>query len=176
MTQSYRIAVVPGDGIGHEIIPVGIDVLNAAAERFGFRLTTEEFPYGAGYYKQTGEFLPADGLDVLKGFDAIYFGAVMGSLGLGASGNINPEKAYPSMFEPIHGSAPDIAGRGIANPIGAIWSGALTLEHLGEREAADLVVKAIERTVQDGILSVDLGGSAKTAEMGDHITQNVQTL
>ena len=354
MTRNYRIAMVPGDGIGHEIIPAGMQVLHVAAERFGFELATEAFPYGAGYYKETGEFLPADGLDTLSAFDAIYFGAVglpdvddtlparlftfkvrtsfdqyvnyrparllpgiqgplrdkatddidfvvirentegefvqvggfvhpeapggfamdsslftragieriahyafqlaqrrrrkvtnitksntlihslaywdrvieevsrsypdvtcrkmyvdnasanfvlhpesfdvivttnfigdvlsdlggaiMGSLGLGGSGNINPERTYPSMFEPIHGSAPDIAGRDIANPIGAIWSGALMLEHLGETEAAGHVIKAIEKTVQDGILPVDLGGSAKTAEIGERVAKNVQTL
>lgn len=80
-------------------------------------------------------------------------GAVMGSLGLGPSGNINPEKDFPSMFEPIHGSAPDIAGRGIANPIGQIWSGALMLEHLGEKEAAANIVQAIAETTGAGILT-----------------------
>ncbi|MBM4029380.1 MAG: tartrate dehydrogenase [Planctomycetes bacterium] len=347
MTREYRIAVVPGDGIGWEIVPVGVQVLQAAAERLGFKLATETFPYGAAYYQKTGKFLPDDGLDVLRKFDAIYFGAVglpdvddtlpaklftfhlrksfhqyvnyrptrllpgiqsplrnktaaeidfvvirentegefvqvggfvrpeapegfamdtsvftrqgieriahysfrlaqrrrrrvtsitksntlihslafwdraigevsrsypdvtyrkmyvdnaaanfvlhpeyfdvilttnfigdilsdlggaiMGSLGLGPSGNINPEKEHPSMFEPIHGSAPDIAGKGIANPIGAIWSGALMLEHLGEKEAGDLIVRAIEKTTQDGVLTVDLGGKARTAEVGSHI-------
>jgi len=100
----------------------------------------------------------------------------MGSLGLGPSGNINPEKEYPSMFEPIHGSAPDIAGKGIANPIGAIWSGALMLEHLGQTDAAERIVRAIEKTVADGILPVDLGGSAGTTEIGDSITKHVQRL
>jgi tartrate dehydrogenase/decarboxylase/D-malate dehydrogenase len=354
MTQKYDVAIVPGDGIGHEIIPAGVEVLHAAAARFGFQLATETFPYGAGFYKETGAFLPPDALDMLKRFDAIYFGAVglpdvddtlpaklftfrirtsfqqyvnyrparllpgiegplrgktaadidfvvirentegefvqvggfvqpnlasglaldtsvftrcgiervahyafrlaqrrrrkvtnitksntlihslaywdqviaqvsgsypdveyhkmyvdnasanfvlhpesfdvivttnfigdilsdlggaiMGSLGLGPSGNINPEKEYPSMFEPIHGSAPDIAGRGIANPIGAIWSGALMLEHLGERDAAELVVRAVEKTVAGGILPVDLGGAAKTAEIGARVAKNVQTL
>lgn len=354
MTREYRIAVVPGDGIGWEIVPVGVQVLQVAAERLGFELATETFPYGAAYYKKTGKFLPDDGLDTLKRFDAIYFGAVglpdvddtlpaklftfhirksfnqyvnyrparllpglqsplrnktaadidfvvirentegefvqvggfvrpeapegsaqdtsiftrrgiervahysfrlaqrrrrkvtsitksntlihslafwdsvieqvsrsypdvtykkmyvdnaaanfvlhpeafdvvlttnfigdilsdlagaiMGSLGLGPSGNINPEKEYPSMFEPIHGSAPDIAGKGIANPIGAIWSGVLMLEHLGEKEAAGLVMRAIERTVQDGILTADLGGKAKTAEIGSRVIQNVRDL
>ena len=352
MKRAYHIAVVPGDGIGHEIIPAGARVLSAAAERFGFKLVTETFGYGAGYYKQTGEFMPADGLDSLSRFDAIYFGAVgrsdvddtlpakmftfkirksfdqyvnyrptrllpgirsplankrckdidfvvvreniegefvqvggfvrphfpdgfaldtsiftrrgieriahysfrlaqkrrnkvtnitksntlihslaywdsvigqvsrsypnvayeklyvdnasanfvlaperfdvvlttnfigdilsdlggaiMGSLGLGPSGNINPERKYPSMFEPIHGSAPDIAGRGIANPIGAIWSGAIMLEHLGENEAADFIVKAIERTVQEGVLTIDLAGSAKTAEVTERIVHNLK--
>lgn len=354
MTRQYRIAVVPGDGIGHEIVPAGVRVLDAAAQRFGFRIATEEFPYGAGYYKKTGTFLPDDGLDVLKDFDAIYFGAVglpdvddtlparlftfkvrksfnqyvnyrparllngiegplrdktprdidfvvirentegefvqvggfvhedfdggmaidtsvftrkgiervahysyqlarrrrkhltsitksntlihslaywdrviedvgrrypdvayqkmyvdnasanfvlhperfdvivttnfigdilsdlggaiMGSLGLGGSGNINPEKEYPSMFEPIHGSAPDIAGKGIANPIGAIWSGALMLEHLGEQEAAETIVKAIEKTVAEGTLSADLGGSAGTDEIAGRVADAVRTV
>ncbi len=354
MTRQYRIAVVPGDGIGHEIVPAGVRVLDAAAQRFGFRIATEEFPYGAGYYKKTGTFLPDDGLDVLKDFDAIYFGAVglpdvddtlparlftfkvrksfnqyvnyrparllngiegplrdktprdidfvvirentegefvqvggfvhedfdggmaidtsvftrkgiervahysyqlarrrrkhltsitksntlihslaywdrviedvglcypdvayqkmyvdnasanfvlhperfdvivttnfigdilsdlggaiMGSLGLGGSGNINPEKEYPSMFEPIHGSAPDIAGKGIANPIGAIWSGALMLEHLGEQESAETIVKAIEKTVAEGTLSADLGGSAGTDEIAGRVADAVRTV
>jgi tartrate dehydrogenase/decarboxylase/D-malate dehydrogenase len=100
-------------------------------------------------------------------------GAIMGSLGLGPSGNINPEKQYPSMFEPIHGSAPDIAGRGIANPIGAIWSGALMLEHLDEAEAARAMVKAIERTLQQGTLPVDLGGPAGTNEIAEAVTKNL---
>jgi isocitrate/isopropylmalate dehydrogenase len=77
------------------------------------------------------------------------------------------------MFEPIHGSAPDIAGKGIANPIGTIWSGALLLEHLGEKEAAGVVVQAIEKTIQDGVLTVDLGGTAKTVDVGNHVKQIV---
>jgi tartrate dehydrogenase/decarboxylase/D-malate dehydrogenase len=354
MTRKHRIAVVPGDGIGWEIVPVGVQVLQAAAERLGFELSTETFSYGAAYYTKTGKFLPDDGLNVLKRFDAIYFGAVglpevddtlpaklftfhirksfnqyvnyrparllpglqsplgnktaadidfvvirentegefvqvggfvrpeapegfaqdtsiftrrgiervahysfrlaqrrrrkvtsitksntlihslafwdsvieqvsrsypdvtykkmyvdnaaanfvlhpeafdvvlttnfigdvlsdlagaiMGSLGLGPSGNINPEKEFPSMFEPIHGSAPDIAGKGIANPIGTIWSGALMLEHLGENEAAGLVMRALEKTVQDGVLTADVGGKAKTAEVGNRVMQNVREL
>ena len=74
--NTCRIAVIPGDGVGPEIVPAGIKVLDAAAEQFGFRLQYEEFPYGAGYYKQTGAFMPEDALDVLKEFDALYFGAV----------------------------------------------------------------------------------------------------
>ena len=349
--RTYKIAAIPGDGVGPEIVPAGIKVLDAVAGHFGFGLEYEEFPYGAGYYKKTGEFMPDDALDVLTAFDALYFGAVglpdvddtlpaslftfkvrtgfdqyvnyrparllpgiegplrnkkpedidfvvirentegefvqsggfvrpdfldgmatdtsvftrqgieriarysfelakrrrkhvtnvtksntlihslaywdriveqvselypdveyrkmyvdnasanfvlhpekfdvivttnfigdilsdlggaiMGSLGLGPSGNINPEKAYPSMFEPIHGSAPDIAGQGIANPIGAIWSGAIMLEHLGEENAAGSIVRAIEKTVAQGVLSIDLGGSAKTAQITDTVLKNL---
>jgi tartrate dehydrogenase/decarboxylase/D-malate dehydrogenase len=354
MTRTYRIAVVPGDGIGWEIVPVGMQVLNAVAERMGFELLAETFPYGAAYYQKTGKFLPEDGLDTLKKFDAIYFGAVglpavddtlparlftfkirkafnqyvnyrparllpgiqsplrnktsadidfivirentegefvqvggfvhddfdyglamdtsvftrkgvervahysfqlaqrrrhrvtnitksntlihslafwdrtiqqvsrsypdveyrkmyvdnaaanfvlhpesfdvivttnfigdilsdlggaiMGSLGLGGSGNINPEKEFPSMFEPIHGSAPDIAGKGIANPIGTIWSGALLLEHLGEPKAAEIIVRAVERTLQDGVRTADLGGTAGTVDVGNRVVQYVRGL
>jgi tartrate dehydrogenase/decarboxylase/D-malate dehydrogenase len=100
-------------------------------------------------------------------------GSIMGSLGLGPSGNINPEKTYPSMFEPIHGSAPDIAGQEIANPIGAIWSGAIMLEHLGYQDAADNIVRAIEVTIQQGIMPVDLGGSAKTMEISEAVIKNL---
>ena len=91
--------------------------------------------------------------------------AITGSLGLAPGGNINPERRHPSMFEPIHGSAPDIAGRGIANPIGAIWAGALLLDHLGEREAHDLVMAAIGRVLAEGkVRTPDLGGRATTVE------------
>jgi len=92
--------------------------------------------------------------------------AITGSLGLAPGANINPERRHPSMFEPIHGSAPDIAGRGIANPIGAIWAGALLLDHLGEHEAHDLVLAAIGRALAEGATRTpDLGGRAGTAEM-----------
>jgi tartrate dehydrogenase/decarboxylase/D-malate dehydrogenase len=93
-------------------------------------------------------------------------GALQGSLGLAASGNINPERRFPSMFEPVHGSAPDIAGRGIANPLGAVWAGAMLLEHLGEPEAAALVMRAIEQIARRGPHTPDLGGSASTADVG----------
>ena len=96
-------------------------------------------------------------------------GAIMGSLGLGPSGNINPEKQYPSMFEPIHGSAPDIAGKGIANPIGQIWSVALMLRHLGEIEAAQALQAAIAHATLNGILTPDLGGNASTGEVAAFI-------
>ena len=98
--------------------------------------------------------------------------AISGSLGVAPSGNVNPERTTPSMFEPIHGSAPDIAGKGLANPIGAIWAGALMLDHLGERTAHDRIVAAIERVFGAGtIRTPDLGGTAKTAEVGAAVTQ-----
>ena len=350
--KTYKIAVVPGDGIGPEIVPAGMAVLQTAAEQYGFVLETQEFPYGAGHYKKHGEFMPDSALETLKGFDAIYFGAVglpdvddplpamlytvrvrtafsqyvnlrparllpgiagplryksqkdidfvvirennegefvqsgkvirpespegfamdtsiftrmgierialftfelarkrrhrvtnvtksntlihslaywdrviaevgeqypdvrcdkmyvdnaaasfvlrpehfdvilttnmigdilsdlggaiMGSLGLGPSGNINPEGDFPSMFEPIHGSAPDIAGQGIANPIGTIWSGALMLDHLGESAAAAAIIRGIEATTGSGLLTRDLGGTASTMKIADAIARHVK--
>lgn len=349
--NTYKIAVVPGDGVGHEIVPAGVSVLEHAAKKFNFSLSFDEFPYGAGYYKKHGVFLPDGALDKFKSYDAIYFGAVglpdvddtlpammytfkvrttlsqyvnyrpvklpkgvssplrskdqkdidfivlrennegefvqngkilrpespegvatdtsmftrkgieriahfafqlaqkrrkkvtnvtksntlihtlaywdqvitevsaqypdvelqkmyvdnasasfvlrpeifdvilttnmigdilsdlggaiMGSLGLGPSGNINPEKDFPSMFEPIHGSAPDIAGKNIANPIGQIWSGALMLEHIGEKAAADTIVKAIEDTLEAGFKTIDLGGKVKTDQMAAEIIKRI---
>jgi tartrate dehydrogenase/decarboxylase/D-malate dehydrogenase len=96
--------------------------------------------------------------------------AVVGSIGIAPGGNINPEKEFPSMFEPVHGSAPDIAGKGIANPIGQIWSGAMMLEHLGETAAAAAVERAIERVLAEGAARTpDLGGTATTTELGQAI-------
>ena len=92
--------------------------------------------------------------------------AVAGSIGIAPSGNLNPERECPSMFEPVHGSAPDIAGQGIANPIGAIWSGAQMLEHLGEQEAAGAILANLEQMLAgDGPRTRDLGGTATTAEV-----------
>jgi len=347
--NNYKIAVVPGDGIGHEIVPEGIKVLEAVAKKHGFSISTEYFDWGAGYYLKNNEFLPENGLDTLKKFDAIFFGsvglpdvddtlpakdytfkvrvhfdqyvnyrpvrtypgvqrplrtekeidfviirentegefvqigdqylpdsangmgmdtsiftrkgieriahyafklarkrrkkvthitksntlinsltywdrvikevaqhypdvthdqmyidnstanfvlkpeifdvvlttnlfgdilsdlggAVMGSLGLGGSGNINPEKDFPSMFEPIHGSAPDIAGRNIANPYGQLWSAALMLEHLGETDASNSIMQAIDKATQEGVLTVDLGGKATTTDVGNAVIKNL---
>ena len=345
----YKIAVVPGDGIGPEIVPAGLSVLHAAAEKNGFSLETDFFDWGAGYYLKNNQFMPEDGLEKLKPYNAIYFGsvglpqvddtlpardftfkvrtnfqqyvnyrpvrtypgvkrplrseapidfvvirentegefvqmggqylpdhangmgidtsiftrtgieriahyafklarkrknkvthitksntlinsltywdrvihevaahyqdvehdqmyidnasasfvlkpetfdvvlttnlfgdilsdlggAIMGSLGLGGAGNINPEKDFPSMFEPIHGSAPDIAGQNIANPLGQIWSGALMFEHLGEQDAADDIMSAMDATTEKGILPVDLGGNAKSNEIAHAIINSL---
>ncbi|ATR20127.1 D-malate dehydrogenase [decarboxylating] [Roseomonas mucosa] len=93
--------------------------------------------------------------------------AVAGSIGIAPSANINPEKLHPSMFEPVHGSAPDIAGKGICNPIGQIWSGAMMLEHLGEAEAAQAITDAIEKLLAEGgPRTRDMGGQAGTEDLG----------
>ena len=95
--------------------------------------------------------------------------ACAGTIGIAPSANINPEREYPSLFEPVHGSAPDIAGKKIANPIGQIWSAAMMLDHLGHPDAADAIVKAIETVLGEGPRTRDIGGSASTEEAGKAI-------
>lgn len=355
----YRIAVIPGDGIGKEVMPEGVRVLTRTAELFDIRLEWEWFDFAsADYYLQHGKMLPDNWFTLLKGFDAIYFGAVgwpdvvpdhvslwqslllfrrefdqyvnlrpcrlmpgvkaplagrepgdidfyivrentegeyssvggtmfagterevviqetvmtrvgvdrilkfaydlamkrpkkhltsatksngiaitmpywdsrvaemgsrypevkvdkyhidiltanfvlhpdwfdvvvasnlfgdilsdlgpacTGTIGIAPSANINPERTFPSLFEPVHGSAPDIAGKGIANPIGQIWCGAMMLEHLGHDDAGAAVLSAIERVLEQGPgnapLTKDLGGNGNTAALGEAIAQAVR--
>jgi len=97
--------------------------------------------------------------------------ALSGSLGIAPTANLNPERRFPSMFEPIHGSAFDITGKGVANPIATFWTASLMLEHLGEAPAAARVMKAIERVTAEKILTPDLGGSARTREVTQAVIQ-----
>ncbi len=350
----HRIAVVPGDGIGKEVVPEGLRVIEAAAGRFDIALSWTEFGWDCADYGRTGRIMPEDGLDILAEFDAIYLGAVgmpgvpdhvslwdmlipirrrfdqyvnlrpvrlfegvrspladrrpddidmmivrenvegeysqiggrfhpgtdrelavqqaiftrrgcdrimrfafrlaetrparkvtsatksngiihsmpfwderfaavaaefpaiaadryhidilaahfvahpdwfdvvvasnlfgdilsdlgpavAGSIGLAASANLNPEGAHPSMFEPVHGSAPDIHGRGIANPIAQIWSGAMMLGHLGHPEAETAIVDAIAGLLAaDGPRTPDLGGSAGTGDVGRALAEELR--
>ena len=349
--KTHRIAVIPGDGIGKEVVPEGVRVLHAAAKRFGFALQLDEFDFAScDYYLQHGRMMPEDWKEKIGGYDAIFFGAVgwpdkvpdhislwgsliamrrefdqyvnlrpvrlmpgvpsplanrkagdidffvvrentegeyssiggkifpdterevvvqetvmtrvgvdrilkfafeladrrkkkhltsatksngisitmpywderviamaksypgvrwdkyhidiltahfvlnpdrfdvvvasnlfgdilsdlgpacTGTIGIAPSGNINPERKFPSLFEPVHGSAPDIAGKGIANPVGQIWSAAMMLDHLGEHEATAAVLSAIETILQNKMLCTrDVGGSASTVVMGQAI-------
>jgi tartrate dehydrogenase/decarboxylase/D-malate dehydrogenase len=346
--RSYNIAVIPGDGIGREVVPEGVRVLQAAAEQFGFKLQLDEFDFAScDYYLKHNKMLPDDWKELIGRHDAIFFGAVgwpeivpdhislwgsliqfrrefdqyvnlrpvrlmpgvpcplagrkpgdidfyvvrentegeyssiggrifpgterevviqetvmtrigvdrilnfafnlaerrpkkhltsatksngisitmpywderveavskafptvawdkfhidiltahfvlnpdrfdvvvasnlfgdilsdlgpacAGTIGIAPSGNINPERRFPSLFEPVHGSAPDIAGKGIANPIGQVWSAAMMLDHLGEPEAAAAVLKAVEATLVDKSLCTrDVGGTANTVTAG----------
>jgi tartrate dehydrogenase/decarboxylase/D-malate dehydrogenase len=101
--------------------------------------------------------------------------ACTGTIAIAPSANINPEGTYPSLFEPVHGSAPDIAGKGIANPIGQIWCGAMMLEHFGYAEAGQAIVRAIERVLEAGPVHApftpDMGGRAGTADLGRAIEE-----
>lgn len=104
--------------------------------------------------------------------------ACTGTIGIAPSANLNPTRQHPSLFEPVHGSAPDIAGQGIANPIGQIWCGAMMLDHLGYREAHDAVMRAIEATLQPGSgapRTRDLGGNARTVDVGKAIAEALAT-
>jgi tartrate dehydrogenase/decarboxylase/D-malate dehydrogenase len=347
MTRPHRIAVIPGDGIGQEVMPEGLRALDAAARRFGIALEYTHIPWAScDHYLKTGAMMPADWKQQLQGHDAIYFGAVgwpasvpdhvslwgsllkfrrefdqyinlrpvrlfdgvpcplahrkpgdidflvvrentegeytnlggrlfegterelviqesvftrlgaervlkyafdlarqrqrkhvtvatksngiaismpwwderanevaaqypevthdkqhidilcarfvlqpqrfdvvaasnlfgdilsdlgpacTGTIGIAPSANLNPERKFPSLFEPVHGSAPDIFGKNIANPVAMVWSGAMMLDFLGHREAHDAIVKAIERVLVEGPRTPDLGGSASTTEMG----------
>jgi tartrate dehydrogenase/decarboxylase/D-malate dehydrogenase len=100
--------------------------------------------------------------------------ACTGTIGIAPSANLNPDRRFPSLFEPVHGSAPDIAGQGIANPIGQIWCGAMMLDFLGHRAAHDAIMQAIEAVLQPGSgapRTPDLGGRASTQEVGQAIEQ-----
>jgi len=103
--------------------------------------------------------------------------ACAGTIGIAPSANINPERRFPSLFEPVHGSAPDIAGKGIANPVGQIWSGALMLEHLGHPEAGGAIVSAIEAVLgggkEQGVATPDLGGSGDTVSLGNAVVEAI---
>ncbi|MEU6818597.1 tartrate dehydrogenase [Streptomyces sp. NPDC046860] len=356
MPKSYRIAVIPGDGIGREVVPEGLRSLRAAAASHGFALDVTEFDFAsADYWLEHGTMLPEDWRDVLSGFDAIYFGAVgwpevvpdhvslwgsllqirrgfdqyinlrpvrllrgvrgplrdhqpgdidffvvrentegeyssiggrifegtdretvlqetvmtrtgvdrvlryafelaatrpakhltwatksngisismpywderaaemaarypqvradkdhidiltakfvlqpdtydvvvasnlfgdilsdlgpacTGTIGIAPSANINPDRTFPSLFEPVHGSAPDIAGQGIANPVGQIWSGAMMLTHLGELKAAERMVNAIEGVLDErpDVVTPDLGGTGTTAGLGKAVADRI---
>ncbi|MCW4354752.1 tartrate dehydrogenase [Hoyosella sp. YIM 151337] len=356
MAHRYRIAVIPGDGIGTEVVPEGIRVVDAAAERFGFRVDWEFFDFAsADYYMRHGTMLPQNWFNQLVTHDALFFGAVgwpeivpdhvslwgsllqfrrhfdqyvslrpvkllpgvpsplngrkpgdvdflvvrentegeyssiggkifegtdretviqetvmtrtgvdrilkyafelaqrrprkrltsatksngisitmpywderveamsasypqvtvdkyhidilaanfvmhpdwfdvvvasnlfgdilsdlgpacTGTIGIAPSANINPERRFPSLFEPVHGSAPDIAGQGIANPVGQIWSASMMLEHLGEAGAAAAVLNAIESTLAGAERTPDMGGSASTESVGKAVAAAVMT-
>jgi tartrate dehydrogenase/decarboxylase/D-malate dehydrogenase len=101
--------------------------------------------------------------------------ACTGTIGIAPSGNINPENKFPSLFEPVHGSAPDIAGKGIANPVGQIWSGAMMLDYLGEKEASDRIINSIEKTLSDEkSRTKDLSGNLNTKDCGNAVMSNLK--
>ncbi|MDX6751439.1 tartrate dehydrogenase [Geminicoccaceae bacterium 1502E] len=147
-----RVKAVAGSYPGVKVDQYHIDILTAHFVRFPDRF---DVVVGSNLFG-----------DILSDLGP----AVTGTIGIAPSANLNPEGKHPSMFEPVHGSAPDIAGQGIANPIGQIWSGAMMLDHLGHKEAASAIVGAIERVLASGrSLTRDMGGSASTVELGKAI-------
>ena len=134
-------------------------LVDAMAARFVLRPETLEVVVGSNLFG-----------DILSDLGS----AIGGSLGIAASANLDPERRHPSMFEPVHGSAPDIAGKGIANPIAAIWTAVLMLDHLGLRDEAARVMRAIEATTAAGVVTPDLGGTATTREVGDAVLANLE--
>lgn len=99
--------------------------------------------------------------------------AVAGSIGIAPSANVNPDRSMPSMFEPVHGTAPDIVGQGLANPVGQLWAGAMMLEHLGEHDAAASLTAAFEQALSEGVSTRDLGGTASTQEFTDEVLRRI---
>ena len=137
-------------------------------------ILTHTLHYGMGVFEGIRAYETDDGPGVFRLTDL--GGAVSGGIGFASSANLNPDRTGPSMFEPVHGSAPDIAGRGIANPVGQVWSGALMLAHLGEAAAARCVERAIERLfAETTIRTADLGGRATTREVGALLESLVRT-
>lgn len=102
--------------------------------------------------------------------------AIMGSIGIAPAANINVNGKYPSMFEPVHGSAPDIIGKGIANPIGQIWTAKLMLDHFGEEELGSKLLDVIEDVLKSGFLTPDIGGTSTTKEVTDEIIKRLKSL
>jgi len=102
--------------------------------------------------------------------------ACTGTIGIAPSANLNPERTFPSLFEPVHGSAPDIFGKGIANPIGQVWAGSMMLEHLGHGEAAAAIMRGIETVLAEGPRTPDMGGNATTSEVGKAVSSVIETL
>lgn len=169
------VSATKSNGIIHTMPFWDEIVQEVAREHPGVTTTQQHIDALAAYFVQRPQELDvvvASNLfgDILSDLGA----AVAGSIGIAPSANLDPDAVHPSMFEPVHGSAPDIAGRGIANPIGQIWSGALMLEQLGEPEAGAAVVEAIATVLaEDGPRTADLGGRAGTAEVTRAIAEAV---
>jgi isocitrate/isopropylmalate dehydrogenase len=172
MTDAHHICVIPGDGVGVEVVPQALRVLRAAAAVCGFELEFDLRPWGSAYYREHGLMMPADAASVVGDADATLGAGLQGALGLAASANINPQTGV-GVFEPIHGSAPDIAGRGVANPLGTINSAAMLLDHIGRADAAELVRTAVDATLTAGVTPADLGGTRSTLEMGDAVVERI---
>src|SRR5215203_723722 len=148
--------------VGEEYPDVGASLMHADALAARLVLDPESFDVVVG-----SNLLG----DILSEITA----AVSGAIGIAPSANLNPERKYPSLFEPIHGSAPDIAGESVANAAGAIWAGSLMLEHLGYPELGERVLSALEETLASGTKTRDLGGSASTADVTEAVIERLRS-
>lgn len=172
--QKKRLtAATKSNGINHSMVFWDEIVKEVSLEHPGVATTIYHIDALAAYFvtrPETFDVVVASNLfgDILTDLGA----ALVGGMGLAPSANINPEGTYPSMFEPIHGSAPDIAGKGIANPIAQIWSISMMMDHLNHPEVGASILQSIERVLMEGkVLTPDLGGKASTKEMGEEIVR-----
>ncbi|BBZ60799.1 tartrate dehydrogenase [Mycolicibacterium monacense] len=174
--RRYVTSATKSNGIVHTLPFWDEVVAERAANHPGVRFDSEHIDaLAAKFVLQPGRFDVVVGSNLFGDILSDLAAAVAGSIGIAPSANLDPTKQNPSMFEPVHGSAPDIAGRGVANPIGAVWSAALMLEHLGHASAAADVMTAVERTLaQPQTRTADLGGHASTAEVTDALAAQLR--
>jgi tartrate dehydrogenase/decarboxylase / D-malate dehydrogenase len=165
--RNYVTSATKSNGIVHTLPFWDEVVASRAAEYPDVRWDQEHIDaLAAKFVLQPQRFDVVVGSNLFGDILSDLAAAVAGSIGIAPSANLDPTKEFPSMFEPVHGSAPDIAGRGVANPVGAVWSAALMLDHLGHPDAAADVVAAMERALAEpGTRTADLGGTASTAEV-----------
>ena len=173
--RGHVVAATKSNGLVHSM-PFWDDVVREVANEYDIDLEVQHVDALAARFVSAPERLDvvvASNLfgDILSDLG----GAVIGGLGLAASGNINPDPSMASMFEPVHGSAPDIAGQGLANPVGQVLSLAMMLEHVGEQAAADDIAAAVDEVVgKDGLRTRDLGGDAPTQQVGAALVAHVR--
>ncbi|MCV7220858.1 tartrate dehydrogenase [Mycolicibacterium elephantis] len=176
--RGYVTSATKSNGIVHTL-PFWDEVVAERAEQFpDVRFDSEHIDaLAAKFVLQPQRFDVVVGSNLFGDILSDLAAAVAGSIGIAPSANLDPTKQHPSMFEPVHGSAPDIAGQGIANPVGAVWSAALMLEQLGHPDAAADVLAAMESTLASPeTRTADLGGSASTAEVTDALVTRVNSV
>ncbi|MGE2689116.1 tartrate dehydrogenase [Mycolicibacterium pulveris] len=176
--RGYVTSATKSNGIVHTL-PFWDQIVAERAEQFpDVRFDSEHIDaLAAKFVLQPQRFDVVVGSNLFGDILSDLAAAVAGSIGIAPSANLDPTKQYPSMFEPVHGSAPDIAGRGVANPVGAVWSAALMLEHLGHPQAAADVLAAMESTLaRPQTRTADLGGTASTTEVTEALVANVTSV
>jgi tartrate dehydrogenase/decarboxylase / D-malate dehydrogenase len=173
--RSYLTSATKSNGIVHTMPFWDEVVASVAAEHPGVRWDQEHIDaLAAKFVLQPARFDVVVGSNLFGDILSDLAAAVAGSIGIAPSANLDPSHTYPSMFEPVHGSAPDIAGTGVANPIGAVWSAAMMLDHLGHSGAAADILAAIESTLADsGSRTADLGGTANTQQVTDALLDHI---